>query len=171
MAPLSATKVSRLALVVAAGLALFVFESLMPRPLPWVKPGLAQIATLIALYLWGWQEAVLVVVARVLLGSLLTGSFASPAFWLALPAGVAAALAMALVRCAAGHAVGIAGVSVIGALVHNLVQLLLVRALWAPGPGLLYLLPLVWLPAILTGLLVGLAAHLLLHTAGRAGII
>lgn len=171
MAPLSPSKLSRLALLVAAGLALFVFESLMPRPLPWVKPGLAQIATLIALYLWGWQEAVLVVVARVLLGSLLTGSFASPAFWLALPAGVAAAVVMALVRCAGGGAVGMAGVSVIGALVHNLVQLLLIRALWAPGPGLLYLLPLVWLPAVLTGLLVGLAAHLLLNFGTRAGII
>ncbi len=98
MARSSARKITQLALLTGAGLALFLFESLIPRPLPWIKPGLSQIATIVALYAYGWREAIAVVAARVCLGALLIGSFAGPGFWLALPAGAAAALVMALVH-------------------------------------------------------------------------
>ncbi|HOT97821.1 MAG TPA: Gx transporter family protein [bacterium] len=53
MARMDARKHSRLALLTADGLALSLFESVMPRPLPWIKPGLSRIATLAALYLHG----------------------------------------------------------------------------------------------------------------------
>lgn len=167
MVRMDARKIARLALLTTTSLALFLFESLIPRPLPWIKPGLSQIATLTALYLYGWREALAVVVGRVVLAALLTGAFAGPGFWLSLPAGVTAALAMAAVRWTGRGRIGIAGVSVIGALVHNLTQLALV-ALWiVRGEQVLFLLPLVWLPAVATGLAVGLAARLLLLFAAR----
>ena len=168
---MNAKKITQLALLTAAGLVLFLFESVIPRPLPWIKPGLSQIATLVALYLFGWREALVVVGARVLLGSLLTGTFIGPGFWLALPAGMSAAVSMACTRSVARESVGMAGVSVIGALVHNLTQLALVRLFFVQSEEVIYLLPLVWLPAIFTGLIVGLASFLLIWFSRRAGIV
>ncbi len=162
------TKITRLALLATAGLALFLFESLIPRPLPWIKPGLSQIATLIALYVYGWRESLAVVVLRVGLAALLTGSFAGPGFWLALPAGVTAALVMAAARAAAGRHLSIAGVSMIGALTHNLIQLALVRLFYVRNSEIWTLLPMVWLPALFTGLAVGLAARMLIEFGRRA---
>lgn len=167
----SSIKITRLALLATAGLALFLFESLIPRPLPWIKPGLSQIATLLALYIYSWRESLAVVALRVALAALLTGSFAGPGFWLALPAGVTAALVMAAARTAGGRVLSMAGVSMIGALTHNLTQLALVRLFYVRSSEVLYLLPLVWLPALFTGLVVGLAAHLLLEFSRRAGLV
>lgn len=148
-----------MAVLITAGLLLFLFESLIPRPLPWAKPGFSQMVTLIALYLWGWREAVMVVAARVSLAALIAGSFAGPAFWIALPSGICAALIMAGCRAVAGERLSIIGISMIGALTHNLVQLVAAWLLLVQQPQIFYLFPLLWLPAIVTGILVGWLAH------------
>jgi heptaprenyl diphosphate synthase len=166
----TAHRLTRLALLTAAGLTLFLFESLIPRPLPWIKPGLSQIATVVALFLYGWREAAIVVTARVILAALLTGSFASPGFWLSLPSGLTAALLMALARWIGGKSVGIVGISVVGALTHNMVQLALVALILVQGTEVFFLLPMVWLPAIFTGLVVGVASHLLIETIDKTGL-
>ena len=53
-------------------------------PLPGVKPGLANIVTLIVLARYGWATAVWVSGLRVLAGSLLLGHFLAPGFFLTL---------------------------------------------------------------------------------------
>jgi heptaprenyl diphosphate synthase len=46
---------ARLAGLIVVGLLLFIFEAYLPRPVPWLKFGLANIVTLIALYWIGWD--------------------------------------------------------------------------------------------------------------------
>jgi heptaprenyl diphosphate synthase len=66
-----------LSLLVALGTVLHVVEGmlLVPLPLPGVKLGLANIVTLFALHLYGFRAGMAVAMARVFLGSLLSGVF------------------------------------------------------------------------------------------------
>jgi len=74
----------RIARHAAAAIVLTVAEAAIPLPLPGVKPGLANIVTLVVLARWGWREAVWVSLLRVLAGSLLLGQFLAPGFFLSL---------------------------------------------------------------------------------------
>jgi len=153
----------QLGLLIAAGLILFVFETLLPRPLPWFKLGLANLATVLALYRFDGRSALLVTVARVLLGSLIVGTFMTPVFWLAFSAGVGSSLAMAWVRGCRRFSLSAIGVSLIGALVHNSIQLLAAYWLIVHHAQIFRLLPLLLFPALITGPLIGLLALLIVE--------
>ncbi|MDZ7294394.1 MAG: Gx transporter family protein [candidate division KSB1 bacterium] len=157
---LGSRRVTYAAVLVATGLVLFVFESLIPRPLPWLKPGLANVAGLIALYLLGMREAVAVTLVRILVGALLLGTFFNPAFFLSLGGGMMAVFAMGTVRYVAKDAFSIIGISVCGAACHNLVQMWLAYALIVRRMELFFLLPAMLLAAVVTGTVVGLIGHL-----------
>ncbi len=156
------------ALLVAAGLVLFLFESLIPRPLPWMKPGLANAAGLVALYLFGAREAAAVTLLRVVVGALILGTLFNPSFFLSLGGGVTAVIAMTVVRHFGQEFFSIVGVSVCGAAGHNLAQLSLAYALIVRRAELFFLLPAMILTALFTGVVVGLLAHLMLTSGLRA---
>jgi len=150
------------ALLIAAGLIIFIFESFIPRPLPWIKPGLANVATLIALYLFNARAALIVAICRVILGSLVIGTFLNLTFILAFGGGIAAAMIMALFKECFPHAFSIFGISIIGAVAHNITQLFLATFLIVDQPRLLYLTPMMVLTAMLTGTIVAFVSHYLL---------
>ncbi|MBC7186011.1 MAG: Gx transporter family protein [Calditrichaeota bacterium] len=154
------------ALLVATGLVLFLFESLIPRPLPWMKPGLANTAGLLALYLFGTREAAAVTVLRVVVGALFIGTLFNPTFLLSLGGGIAAVVAMAMAKYFGRELLSVVGVSVCGATCHNVAQLGLAYVLIVRRVELFFLLPAMLLAAVFTGVLVGLLAHLVL-THGR----
>ncbi len=162
------SRLADLALLAAASLVLFVFESLAPSPLPWLRLGLANIVTVAVLFSDGAAAALLVTLARVLVGSLLVGGFLSPAFLLSLSGALAALLAMAAARRLAPRALSAVGVSVAGAVGHNIGQLLALSLLFVKAADALRLLPYLTLSATLTGCLTGLlAAALLARLAPR----
>ena len=74
----------RVAWLATAAVALSLVDAAIPSPLPGVKPGLANIVTLVVLIRYGWATAVWVSGLRVLAGSLLLGYFLAPGFFLAL---------------------------------------------------------------------------------------
>ncbi|OQX95114.1 hypothetical protein B6I21_07130, partial [candidate division KSB1 bacterium 4572_119] len=119
----------RLALLIGIGLILFMFESLIPRPLPWVKPGLAHVATLIALFTLGNAAALIVVIGRVLIGSLLLGTLLNPTFLLSISGGLCATFIMIFLKKNFPKTFSIFGISISGAVIHNLTQLLIVELL------------------------------------------
>ena len=63
----------RVAWLATAAVALSLVDAAIPSPLPGVKPGLANIVTLVVLIRYGWATAVWVSGLRVLAGSLLLG--------------------------------------------------------------------------------------------------
>jgi len=162
---LTNSKLARLSLLVGVGLILFLFESLIPRPLPWLKPGLAHIATLLAIYMMGFGEAIIVVVLRVLVGSLLLGSLFNPAFILSFGGGLAATFAMGLAHRYFSKIFSIFGISILGAVVHNLTQLLLVQFLIVHRMEIFYLAPVMILSSLFTGFIVALVSSLLMEKA------
>jgi len=160
----------RIALLIALGVSMHLVESMimLPIPIPGVKLGLANLATLLALYLYGVQDGILVAVARVFLGSLISGLFLSPAFFLGLGGGVFSTIIMGLFmrwRCFT-----VVGVCIAGAAAHNFGQLL-VASLLLKSSAVAYYLPFLLVASIPTGLFTGFAMKPLLLRLKRAGIL
>lgn len=151
----------------AVAILIHLLEAGLPSPVPGLKPGLANIVTLIVLLRHGLVAAVWVTGLRVLVGSLLVGSFLAPGFWLS-GAGACASLA----ALAAGWgwaqrlprlAPSVIGLSALSAVAHVGGQFLLAWTLFVPHPGLLALLPPLLSAALALGLVTGLLARRLLQ--------
>lgn len=154
---------ARLALLLALATVIHTAEAFLPVTVVWFRFGFANIVGLATLYLFGFGDAVFVTVARIFLGSLVTGLFGSPAFVLSAAGGVCAILVMGLARRYCGRIFSEVGVSVLGALAHNLAQLLTAYALIVRHEGVFLMLPLLMIAAIVTGCLNGLAARFLIE--------
>lgn len=155
-------KLVSLSLITAVGLILFSVETSIPRPLPWMRLGLANIAPLLALVFYGGWEAAGVMAAKVVVGGLLSGCILGPSFLLASAGGCAAVCCMSVAHRVAGSRFSVVGISVIGSASHNLTQLAVAGA-WLIGPGAAAMLaPFFLLSGLVAGLLVGLVAQVLL---------
>ncbi|MER3523473.1 MAG: heptaprenyl diphosphate synthase [Ignavibacteria bacterium] len=148
-------RLTLIAVLAAVGIALFVIESHIPMPLPFLKIGLANISSVVALVLIGTTSMMSVVLLRVVVGALLIGTFMSPAFLLALSAGVVSALVMGLVRKLTRNLFSVVGISLVGAFTHSIVQLFVVRYVYVQTTVVLHLLPFLLAGALVGGLIVG----------------
>ncbi|MFQ5905666.1 MAG: Gx transporter family protein [bacterium] len=160
--------IARLSLLIALALALYTLESLLPRPLPWLRLGLSNALVLAALLIYGLRLALVVSVSRTLLGSLLIGSFLGPGFVLSISAGVVSCVAMGTASFLGRKALGTTGISVFGALAHNFTQLGLAYLLFIRRLEIFMLTPLFLLLSVGTGIVTGVAAHFLCQRAGSA---
>ncbi|PIS19825.1 MAG: hypothetical protein COW19_06195 [Zetaproteobacteria bacterium CG12_big_fil_rev_8_21_14_0_65_55_1124] len=143
-------------LMLAVGI--HVLESALPGLGPWFKPGLANIVTLIALIMLGPKEALMLAVARVVVGALFIGTLFTPTFIMSLSGALAAALVM-LAAWRSIPGISLIGISLLGAVAHMLVQFVTVEALFIQQTALFYLLPPFLLVAAITGWLNGVAAQ------------
>jgi len=125
----------------------------------WFRFGFANIIGLATLYLYGFKDALVVTLGRIFLGSLASGLFGSPAFLLSLAGGLSAILAMGLAYRFGARVFSEIGISVIGATVHNVAQLMAAYVILIRNEAVLLLLPLMILTAVGTGLVNGLAAR------------
>jgi len=150
-------------LFVTLATALGFLEMLLPNPfpLPGVKLGLANIVTLVVLYVYGFKEGFAVALLRVLFASLISGTFLSVGFMLSLSGAILSTLIMGvLIRYV--PALSIMGVSMVGAVSHNVGQLI-TASFMIQTPYIFYYLPVLLLMGIPTGLATGYIARLLLN--------
>lgn len=159
-------KTRRIALcgvLMALALALSYIERFIPLqmlvPLPGVKLGLANIVTLIALYLLGVREAFSILIPRCVLGALFGGGVTGLLF--SLTGGMLAMGTMALMKKLPLFSVY--GVSIMGAAAHNVgqiaVSMLMMNSVYI-GAYLPYLL----IVALFTGSATGIAGASVLRT-------
>lgn len=114
--------ISRCALFAAASLVIFILESYIPPvlPVPGIKPGLANIVTLAAVYILGSRSAFAVLMVRIILSSIFAGQ--SVSFIYSLCGGLCCyAVTIALKPLFKERTIWFLGV--IGAVFHNLGQL------------------------------------------------
>ncbi len=153
-----------MAFLVALGVILHRVEALLPLPSPWIKLGLANVMTLAALVFLGFKEAVIVTALRVILGSVVGGTFLGPTFFLSLAGGLSAVILMAWVYRNGSGPFSLIGVSVSGAYAHTLAIALCVFAVFIREPAFLNLLPLFLTLALVSGLLTGVIAEKLIDS-------
>jgi len=147
---------ARRAALIAFGVALQLVEQGLPGLGPWFKPGLANLAALLALALGGAKEAAIVAGGRILLGAWFSGGWLAPSFVISIAAGAASlAVMIALHRL---RMFSLVGISLAGASAHITVQLIVVQALFAAGASLWPLLPWLLPPAMLAGWINGALA-------------
>ena len=150
------------ALFTAAAATIYLLESFLPRILPFMKIGLANIIPLILITNKNYREALLVTVAKILLGGLITGTLLSPTTVLSLSGGLLALLIM-ITTFKIPVNFSIIGISIAGAVSHNMGQLLAVRILLIREDEIFYLTPLLIIMGMITGVVTGYIAYLLVN--------
>ncbi|SDL95728.1 heptaprenyl diphosphate synthase [Halarsenatibacter silvermanii] len=144
-------------LLISIGLVLHIVESLIPMSyiVPGAKMGLANIASLLGMVIFGFKVGFLVLFFRIVLGSVIAGTFLSFNFMMSFSGGVLGFLLMGLVYYFASDYFSIIGVSIVGALFHNVGQIFTAMYIIS-NFGLVYYLPYLALLAIPAGLGIGL---------------
>ncbi len=151
----SASTVAKLGLLTAVAIVLGYFEYLLPvTGIPGVKLGLANTVLLYALYLLDVPSAILLMFLKVGISALLFGGPAAMLYSLA--GGVLSLIVMILARKSRG--LSIVGVSVLGAVSHNVAQMV-VACFVVETRAILAYLPILLLAAAVTGTLTGLVAR------------
>ena len=158
----------RVAWLATAAVGLSLVDAAIPSPLPGVKPGLANIVTLVVLVRYGWGTAVWVSALRVLAGSLLLGYFLAPGFFLSLTGTTLSLLALAVARHLPARWFGPVTLSILAAFAHIGGQLLLARLWLIPHDGVFLLTPVFAGAALVFGTLNGLIAAKLLADSPAA---
>ena len=151
---------TRIALLTALSLILFVLEGFLslPLPVPGAKLGLAAIVTLIALHLLPARDAALMLMLRILLASFFGGGVAPMLYSLA--GGAASFAAMVLLK--KYTQLSIVGISAAGGFLHNMAQLLVAAAVMQTTALFSYA-PVLGFVGILTGIGIGMSAQIILQ--------
>lgn len=154
-------KLTLISLLVAQGLVLYVFESMLPLPFitPGAKLGLSNIVTLVALYMFNFKDVLLIVILRVILSTFFGGSLSS--FLYSISGALLSFLAMYLIKKIGQDNVSTIGISMIGAVSHNIGQII-VAALVIQNAMIVTYLPILMVAAIGTGFFVGITSKYLL---------
>ena len=149
----------RIAYLAAFAIMIHILEAAIPSPFPGVKLGLANVITIATLLIYGWRAAAWVSLLRVLVGSLLIGTFLSPTFAMSLSGALASVLMLAISWTLFRHSLGAVGYSLLAAFAHMAGQFTTAYYLFIPHDGLLKLLPVFMTLALVFGLLSGIIAN------------
>ena len=150
-------------MLVAAGSVIFIFESMIPAPLPWAKLGLSNLVVLLAVYYYGLIESITVSWLRIIIGGLFTGSLFSPAFALGFSGGTLAVLSMWSARKLFRDRFSPVGISIIGAVFHNIGQLSAAHFILIKHASIWHFMPIMIMGSLVTGGVVGFIACLVLE--------
>jgi heptaprenyl diphosphate synthase len=148
-----------LSLIVALGVVLHRLEILIPLPSPWIKLGLANVMTLVTLIFFGLRDAVTVTLLRIMLGSIIGGTFLSPTFFLSLLGGVMSVFVMFLVYFYGKSPFSLIGVSVCAAYTHTLTTVICVYFFWVQQEFIFKLLPIFFMFTLFAGILTGITGN------------
>lgn len=165
-------KIVYISVLIAVASTLQIVESLFPHPLPWLRLGLANMITLTSLVIFGYAVAIQVAVLRTILSSFLLGTFFTPGFFLSFSGALVSALVMggvySLGRIGKSNpspqylfGFSIIGVSILGAVSHNVTQLFLAYLFLIRHKGVFLTLPFLIVAAVVTGFITGYGANYL----------
>ena len=157
---LDTKKITTLSLLISVAMILSYIESLVPAfvAVPGVKLGLSNIATVFALYTLGFPAAIAVSLVRVCLSSLLFGNSPSLIFSLS---GAALAL-LSMVPLSRMNIFSTVGVSVVGAVCHNVGQVIAAAIVMKTLGVTYYIIPLL-LSGTIAGVVIGIVSGILVE--------
>ena len=156
----SARYIALLGMLVTISLMLSYVETLIPAiPIAGAKIGLPNVVTLIAICVFGFWEAFTITLIRTTISAFLFTSVSALAY--SLVGGIFSLIVMYLLRKLLKDKISIMAVSITGALVHNMAQLV-VAILVLETVSIAYLLPWLTVVAIPAGILVGTSAQFML---------
>ena len=153
----------KIAILVSIASVLQICESFIPHPIPGLRLGLANMLTLVALVTLGFRAALEIAILRTILSAFVMGTFMSPTFILSFVAAVVSSLVMGLLFWMSGfyrrYRLSLIGISILGALSHNMVQLCLAYLLLVKHRGIFVFTPWLCIGAVGMGLITGVVAR------------
>ena len=154
-------KLTRMALLTAIALTIFLVEAQIPPvvPLPGVKIGLSNIVTVFAVFALGPGEAAAILFCRIFLGSIFAGNFSS-IFYSAAGGACAILMTILLRRLLTQKQLWVAGA--LGAVAHSVGQMAM-AVLLTGTPSIVVYLPARVGISIVTGSFTGLCAQVLVN--------
>lgn len=156
-------KLTLIGVLTASAIVIAIAESFIPSVfIPGIKLGLANIVILITLYELGILEATFINLIRVVIVSLVRGTFLSMGFLMSLT-GAILSLGVMILFYLLIKKFSIIAVSVIGSLFHVTGQIL-IAMIYLDTVYILYYLPFIAIAAIITGVIVGIVAQLVIKT-------
>lgn len=146
-----------LSLLVSIGLALSLLESSIPLPIPipGARLGLANIVVLVSLVVFGFKDAFVVTVLKSIVLMLITGSVSG--FMYSISGAILSVVVMFVIHENFSNVFSLIGVSILGAVAHNIGQVA-VAALVLNNIKMFSYLPVLLLLALFTGYFVGISS-------------
>lgn len=140
-----------------AALCIFLsaLEYVIPKPLPFMRLGLANVPIILALFLLNARQYFLLVLVKVLGQSIVSGTLFSYIVLFSAGGTFASSLIMFVTYRLLGRFVSCIGISLIGALANNTIQLILARFILF-GEGAFFLAPVLYITGTITGILLGI---------------
>jgi heptaprenyl diphosphate synthase len=156
-----------LAVLLALVLVLWFIESLIPLGvgIPGIKLGLANGVLLFALYMLGTKEAIILMVLKVTVPLLYIPSYLQTIMYSAAGSLLSMVVMLPVKRI---RGISILGVSIAGAVMHNVGQVLMAMLILQTG-SLLYYLSVLLVVGVITGILTGTAAKLVMQSMKKNG--
>lgn len=166
----STRKIIILGLLVSQALVLSIIESWIPVPIPvpGVKLGLANIITMIVIVFFGHKEALTVVVVRCILSSIFSGG-GWMFFLFSVSGGILSTIVMAVLYKVGRNIFSITGISIAGAIAHNIGQIL-IAAFFMRDLAVAVVLPVLLVSGCIMGFFVGLASSFLENALRKARV-
>jgi heptaprenyl diphosphate synthase len=148
-----------IALLGAFCLFLSTIEYMIPKPLPFMRIGIANLPLMLALDIFPFPAFLALVGIKVLGQALITGTLFSYIFLFSLAGTVLSALSMYGVRRLAGSRVSFIGIGTLGAMMSNITQLALAWAFIFRN-NVRYIAPPFLAAGIITGIVLGVFCEL-----------
>lgn len=155
-------KMAFIALLTAQALVLYWVETMIPLPLalPGAKLGLANIFTVVSLYLLNALDTFLVVILRVVISMFISNNL--QALLYSMSGAILSFIGMLILKIVMKDRISRIGISVAGAMFHNFGQLI-VASIMVNNFRILTLMPILTAIAIPTGIFVGMVANYMLE--------
>lgn len=152
-------KIATLGVIASFGAILSYIEAIISFGIfiPGVKLGLANIAVVIALYIYGYKDALIINIVRIVVVGLIFGNLFSISFSIA--GALISYIVMALLKKV--DIFSTIGVSVAGGVAHNVGQLL-IATLIIESYSVINYLPVLMLAGIICGLIIGIVSHMVI---------
>ena len=162
-------KITAMALLLALALIIFIIEAQLPplAPIPGIKLGLANIITLMAIYILGRKEAFVILALRIILASIFSGGMAG--FLYSIAGGLVCFVFMGITSYKLGEK-RMWAVSVFGAIGHNIGQII-VACIVIGSAQVLWYLPVLIISAVITGVFTGIATQVTTKQLKKINII
>ena len=159
-----------IAFLSALCLFLSAIENAIPKPLPFLRLGLANLPVILALYLLPRRKVLLLVLFKILAQGVISGTLLSYIFLFSAGGSFASALAMMAIYAFFGDktnerklfSVSAVGISLFGSLASTFAQLILAR-FFLFGANTKYIAPILLVSGLVTGFALGFFAELFMQ--------
>ena len=153
-------KLVLLSLITAQAIVIHYIEGFIPLIAPGAKLGLANIMTLVTLFVFNVKYAFVVSIIRIILGSLLGGNIMGIIYGL-----VGGMLSLTIMSLLKRHSniFSLIGISTAGAAFHNIGQLMTASIIYSTKGILFTYLPVLMLASAVTGYFTGLASDFIIN--------